>query len=254
MISQLKYVQLTRQMTNEGPNLLKRCFTIPSVLLCCIGLLGIYSVSIQALSQDIRYISDMQYVPLRSGPGTQYRIINKGLPSGTRLTLLRSSDDQLYSEVSTGRGTTGWVRSQYLMSEIPSRNKVADANARAAAATGESKVLANRLSSLGAERDALAQQLAQTGTDLEAMGKQYAQLESVSSNAIQLDSDNQRLVQDSEILRAKLDTLQAENQRLQDKLSSEAFFNGALAVLLGVVITLVVPRLWPKRKNNSSWA
>ena len=30
--------------------------------------------------------------------------------------------------------------------------------------------------------------------------------------------------------------------------------NGAMAVLLGVIITLVVPRLWPKRRRSSSWA
>jgi SH3 domain protein len=48
--------------------------------------------------------------------------------------------------------------------------------------------------------------------------------------------------------------LEAENQRLHDKVDSEDFLNGALAVLLGVIITLVVPRLWPKRRKSSSWA
>ena len=71
---------------------------------------------------------------------------------------------------------------------------------------------------------------------------------------VQLDTDNRRLVLDSENLRSELEMLKAESQRLQDKLDSEEFLNGALAVLLGVIITLVVPRLWPKRRKSSSWA
>ena len=71
---------------------------------------------------------------------------------------------------------------------------------------------------------------------------------------MQLDVDNRRLVEEAENLRSQLDMLEAENQRLQDKLDSEDFLNGALAVLLGVIITLVVPRLWPKRRKSSSWA
>jgi SH3 domain protein len=71
---------------------------------------------------------------------------------------------------------------------------------------------------------------------------------------VQLDSDNRRLSVDTETLKSDLELLRTENQRLSDKLQSQDFINGALAVLLGVIITLVVPRLWPKRRQNSSWA
>ena len=48
--------------------------------------------------------------------------------------------------------------------------------------------------------------------------------------------------------------LRADNQRLRDKLESEDFMNGALAVLLGVIIALVAPRLVPRRRKHSGWA
>ena len=54
------------------------------------------------------------------------------------------------------------------------------------------------------------------------------------------------------MLRSQIEVLEADNQRLQDQLDSEAFMNGAFAVLLGVLITLLVPRLWPKRRKSSS--
>ncbi|MDP4918726.1 MAG: hypothetical protein NWR12_13510, partial [Haliea sp.] len=71
---------------------------------------------------------------------------------------------------------------------------------------------------------------------------------------LELDAENRRLVEDAENLRAQADMLSAENQRLQENLRSSAFLDGALAVLLGVVITLVAPRLWPKRRRNDGWA
>ena len=46
-----------------------------------------------AQAQDVRYISDKQYVPLRSGAGNEYRITHRGLPSGTRLTVNSESDN-----------------------------------------------------------------------------------------------------------------------------------------------------------------
>ena len=62
-----------------------------------------------------------------------------------------------------------------------------------------------------------------------------------------------RLAQETEVLKSRIEVLQADNQRLQSSAESDAFFNGALAVLLGVIITLLVPRLRPKRKSSSSW-
>jgi SH3 domain protein len=64
----------------------------------------------------------------------------------------------------------------------------------------------------------------------------------------------ERLVEQMENLRSEADMLTAENYRLQEKLESEDFLNGALAVLLGVIIALVAPRLVPKRRKSSSWA
>jgi SH3 domain protein len=55
-------------------------------------------------------------------------------------------------------------------------------------------------------------------------------------------------------LTADKEMLEAENRRLQAKLENNQFMDGALAVALGVIITLLVPRLWPQRKRNSGWS
>jgi SH3 domain protein len=181
-------------------------------------------------AQDVRYVSDKQYIPLRSGAGSDYRIIHRGIPSGTRLTVARTSSDGEWAEITTQRGTTGWIRTQYLMKDMPAQNKLEAAQQQAAQATEKS------------------------GSQLGNVTEELTQLKQISANAVQLDIDNRRLVEESENLRSEVEMLKAEKQRLQDKLQSEDFINGALAVLLGVIITLVVPRVWPKRRKSSSWA
>ena len=100
-----------------------------------------------ALAQSVRYVSDTQYIPLRSGPGNEFRITHRGIPSGTRLTVARASEDGLFTEITTAKGTTGWIRTQYLMSELPAQvklvtaeQKAADLEAKYAAVTAELKL------------------------------------------------------------------------------------------------------------------
>lgn len=207
-----------------------------------------------AQAQNVRYVSDKQFIPLRSGAGSDYRIIHRGIPSGTRLTIARTSGDGEWAEITTDKGTTGWIRTQYLMQDLPAQNRVDAAEKRAAEAVAKSAALSEELAALRAQSTELEGQLNSSGSELGSVTEELAQLKQISGNAIQLDIDNRRLVEESENLRSDVEMLESENRRLQDKLESEDFLNGALAVLLGVIITLVVPRLWPKRRKSSSWA
>mgnify|MGYP003630144755 CR=1 FL=1 len=207
-----------------------------------------------ANAQDVRYISDKQYVPLRSGAGNDYRIIHRGIPSGTRLTVSTTSEDGLWSEITTANGTSGWLRSQYLMQDLPAELKVEAAERRAAEAEAKLQELQAMIEALRSERGDLRDQFDDSSSELQDVAKELAQIKQVSGKALQLDADNRKLVEQNENLRSETEMLKAENQRLNDKLRSDEFINGALAVLLGVIVALVVPRLMPRRRRSSSWA
>ena len=115
-------------------------FSVPLLLL---------SVLFSAVStaQEIRYVSDKQYVPLRSGAGNEYRIIHRGIPSGTRLKVVRTSGDGEWAEVTTDTGLSGWIRSQYLMSEIPAKQRLSAATHQIEKTGEQSAGLTSRLSS-----------------------------------------------------------------------------------------------------------
>jgi len=206
------------------------------------------------LAQTVRYISDQQYIPVRSGAGNEYRIVHRGLPSGTRLTVTGSTEDGAWSEITTEGGTSGWLRSQYLTREPPAAQKLEAAVKRARTAEDKLAQLQSSIAALQASRGKLESALSSSDAELAGVLAELNQLKQISGKAVQLDADNRRLVEQTEHLRAELETLEAENQRLTDKLRNEDFMNGALAVLLGVIITLVVPRLVPKRRRTSNWA
>ena len=74
---------------------------------------------------DVNYISDVLTVPLRSGASTAHRILHRGLPSGTQLTILAIDEEANFTQVRTAGGMEGWVRSQYLIGEPIARVKLA---------------------------------------------------------------------------------------------------------------------------------
>lgn len=220
-------------------------------LLLSLLLLGFLNSS--ALGQDIRYISDQIFVGLHTGPGNDYRWRLKLTP-GSKLSVLKRSSNGKWVQVRTSGGTEGWVSTEHLTAEVPAQLRLPEAQKRAEQLTASNSELKRQLSEIQADKSSLQKQESQVQSELQAVSKELAELKQVSGRAVQLDTDNRRLVEDSENLRSEVEMLEAENQRLQDKLKSEDFFNGALAVLLGVVITLVVPRIWPKRRKSSGWA
>jgi SH3 domain protein len=85
-------------------------------------------VEIQAEQKTV-YVSDIFYVPLRSGNSNKHRIIHRGLKSGTPLTLIESDLETKLSRVSTSTGIEGWIQSQYLSETMIARTQLQDIRA-----------------------------------------------------------------------------------------------------------------------------
>ena len=209
--------------------------------------------ALPAQAQAVKYVSDEVFVVLHKGPGAEYRWVAKLTP-GTRLRMAGTAEDGEWAEVTTDRGTTGWVSTEFLSSDTPAQVRLPAAEARAAKLSTENAELNNQVAALEAEKLELLNKINTSDSELGDVSQELSNLQQVSGKAMQLDTDNRRLIEETENLRAGVDMLEAENLRLQDNLESEDFINGALAVLMGVFITLVVPRLWPKRRKSSSWA
>lgn len=215
-------------------------------------LLFILGTSNQLYSAETRYIRDELYVPLRSGQTTQHRIVHKGLVSGTALTILNMSDDKTYSFVRTSKGIEGWIQTQYLSDSPAGRDLARIANRKLADLQQRYNKLNEQLKQLSSEQKNAKEQFSTLSSNNSETTKELDRIRAISANAIQLNEDNQRLLEESQMLKKELVIANTDNQRLTDNEENDAFLNGALAVLLGVMITLIVPRAWPKK--STEWA
>lgn len=215
-------------------------------------LVGLFNASPLSAQEDARYIRDVLYIALREAPDESSEIVRAGLTSGTLLTLLAESDEGTYSRVETEEGERGWLQTQYLDDQPVARDLLDQAQQRVMSLEKERNQLAASLSALQDRFDAAngsLEELSQTNSELQ---RELEKLRNLSANAIQLDSENNRLKTERQELENQLAVVTRENTQLKASMENNDFLNGALAVFLGVIITLIVPRLWPSKK--SEWA
>ncbi len=206
------------------------------------------------MAQETQYISDIVLVPVRSGAGADYRIVNRGLPSGTALLVFAQSDDGEWAEIETRGGTRGWIPSQYLQQEPPAALLINDLRVELEQARAERDRVVSQLNQSSTEVDEADETIIGLTTTIEQTQAELTEIKRVSAAALDLDLMNQQLVAELESGRSSADLLRLENVRLRERIANNQMLDGALAVLLGVILAVVAPRLWPRKKRPDGWS
>lgn len=217
-------------------------------LLCC--LLLAFTAS-SAFAETV-YVDDTLYAPIRSGEGTQYRILHSGVRSGTPLELVERSESG-YSRVRTPDGIEGWMVSRYLTDTPIARERLESANRQLAQAKENLSSLRSQLETVTEERD----QLRSSENNLEAragrLSQELQEIKTVAADSLNLNRRNEELRNENQKLRNELEVLTAEKERLEANTDSDFMLIGAGLVLLGIILALIVPALKPTRKTDN-WA
>ncbi len=202
---------------------------------------------------ETMYIDDTLLVPLRSGEGTGFRIVHKGLPSGTALEIIERNVESGYSFVKTPAGIEGYLPTRYLSQEPIARDKLTRAEKTLTTLRTQNKELSDKLSALQGNYQALEGQHSEASQSLTANTDELARIKAISADALNLDRSNRELRNSNEELRNQLELLEVENSRLKDKSESNMMLIGGALVLLGVILALIIPLLKPGKKSDS-WA
>ena len=210
------------------------------------------SLSINA--QETRYISDTLLVTVRAAPENEATIVHRGLSSGTAVLSYAMSEDSEWVEIETRNGLRGWLRAQYLQTEPPASLLIGDMRIELEKMRAERDRLAAQLNESSSEANLADDAIDQLTAELESVSSELVEIKRVSSAAIELDLMNQQLVAELESERSGADLLRLENVRLRDRIANNQILDGALAVLLGVILAVVTPRLWPSRKQSDGWS
>lgn len=218
-------------------------------------LLSSLSFSPASFAAEQRYVRDYVSVPVRTGQSNAYRIVHQGIKSGTRVTVLEDNAETNYSRIRLSNGIEGWIESQYLQKQKTAAMRLQEAEATIKRLSESEGSVGAQLLALEKEHKALTEELAQSQTQLDETRTELERIESISGNAINLDSENKKLLKELENLKHQRDTLSADNNRLNDELKRNEFINGAIAVLFGIIATLIIQYLYSTRsRKRSEWA
>ncbi|MGO1462129.1 MAG: TIGR04211 family SH3 domain-containing protein [Marinobacter sp.] len=198
------------------------------------------------------WVDDQLYLPVRSGAGSQYRIIENAVPSGTPLEVIETSDSG-YTRVRTAKGNDGWVSSQYLSDTPIAADRLKTVSRQLEKAKSELSSLKEKLTAVSSERDSLSDAESSLSTRSDELQQELRRIKSIASDSINLERRNRELLEESQKLRNDLEVLTAENERLEASKESDFMLVGAGLVFGGVLLALVIPMLKPTRKTDN-WA
>lgn len=215
-------------------------------------LISLLSFNVWA-EENVLYIRDVLYVPMRSGKTNANRIIDM-LKSGTHVYELDVDKDSGHTLVRTEKGQEGWIETQYLINKPTAALQLSSANQKVNQLLKENQPLKEKIQDLEATNNKQASELSHLSKQNASLEKELAHIKSLSSNAVALDQNNKDLLKKNELLKNEVDVLTADNVRLKENSQNEGMINGVIAVGFGVLLALVVPRLAPRRRRNSEWA
>jgi SH3 domain protein len=174
-----------------------------------------------------RYVSDELALTLRQSAdsnSTGLGFVN----SGARVEVLEGDATGGYVRVRTADGREGWVLAKYLKAEPPARERLQRAEKQLAEAQAE-------LKQLKADHEQLRQEHAQltAGRPPPAPEQLVRENAEMKAAVAQMQVEHARLTQDNDLERTRQRTL---------------LLGGGL-VLGGIVLTLAVRLLWPRKRS-----
>lgn len=196
------------------------------------------------------WVTDEFEITMRNGKGNRQTIVRM-LRSGTKLQVLDKDAEAGYTMVRTRSGAEGWVLSRYLLSQPPARVTMPDVQAQLSSSEERRRKLDREKRDLAAENSALKQQLGQSESSGDNLQRELVRITDLSSSTVQIDSENRQLKQTLGETQQALEDAQAESRRLASRSNREWFVIGALVVMFGILVGLILPRIrWRKK---SSW-
>lgn len=197
------------------------------------------------------WISDELYVPLRAGEGNQYKILHRGLKSGTAVEILEQVEGSEWTKVRYGE-IEGYINSQYVLKAPTADIRLAQTEKKYEQAREQLASAQAQLREVTAERDRLAGENKSLDSNLNARSDELEKLKEIAADPVRLDQANRKLNEELVQLRTQLDTSQAEIAMLRSDNRSSQWLIGCLILFAGALVGWLMKGR--SSKSRSSWA
>jgi len=167
------------------------------------------------------YISDELFIYMHAGPGTNYRILGT-VNAGEEIKLTGEVENE-FSQIIDERDKTTWVETKYLTDKPGLRFVVAKLNSQLASKLEKQETFSNNISSL-------------------------------EERLNESEEHNRQLNNKIAEITNELSTSKAQLKNQDTAVQKEWFFNGAIVMVVGLILGLILPRLGGrKRSSMDSW-
>ena len=212
------------------------------------GLLIGLLFSLPAFSQS-SWVSDEFEVTLRTGPSTS-NAIQLMVSSGTELQILEEDAESGYTKVRTGGGTEGWVLTRYLMGEPSAREQLDSLTQQLTNAAADGASTESQLAAIRGEYDSANRRIRELEQNNAGLQSELDEITEKSANTLAIDRQNQNLQQQLTDAEIRVSILEQENEQLVSQTNRNWFIAGALVLIGGILVGLILPRMKFQRRSG----
>lgn len=196
------------------------------------------------------YVTDFFEITLRTGPTTQNRVIAMPL-SAQAVEVLETQEEWSLVRLLEGsqKDLEGWVKNRYLITRIPWKlqtESLKGENSQLREMIGD---LENRLNDATTSKQNLTKDLKEKISTLKKLEDDYKELKRGASDYIRLKTQYDAATVSLESIKKTAQALTKENEKLKSSMSIRWFATGALVLIGGLVIGLVLGSKQKKRKS-----
>jgi SH3 domain protein len=192
------------------------------------------------------YVSEDFEITMRTGPGTDRKIISL-VESGKALDILEKGEE--WSMVRTHNGKEGWVLNRYLTPNQPCAMVLGRVRQDYDVLAAKFEDLKEKFDALDAQKKAADADLSQTQQDRDKLNSAYANLKKESSEFLKLKKRHQQVTADLEAEKTLSAKLDEENMQMKRSRIIQWVLTGGGIMLVGFFIGLFSSS---RRKSRSS--
>lgn len=192
--------------------------------------------SVTKAQADTWYVKPSTEVPVRSGQGTEYKILSV-VPDGLTVTILEDADP--WVKIRTEGGTEGWMLKRYLSKDPPLSGQVVTLQAKNERLEQENGKMLQELEEMSAAFSQNQQELNACIAERDEIRRNYETLRADTADVITIKRNLSARTGEVEEIRQRLAELERENRNLQKDNSVKWFLAGGLVLVSGWVIGLI---------------
>ncbi len=209
--------------------------------------LCLFSISISSGALAAYYVAPRSEVPVRRGPGNEYKIIAI-IKDGTKVELLEEGGK--WAKVLLKNGKEGWILRRYLTTKKPLTKIVTAQQQQIQLLNSEKNKLIANLDEAQKKYKQCQEELKTCIDERNAIQKDYQALVTDASNVVELRKALTETTTELNKLKQDFTTLEQENLHLKNNERIKWFLAGGGVLLIGWVLGMIMAKSRQRRRPS----